>query len=238
MPPRTAGGTPLTQEDIADLIAQLAQSSQQLNVAVSGLTSSQSPFMRSAADADSNIGISKAHSLLPVGIVDVHTVDSTVNDDYRSGLPAALRDLRPSQPADLATDRNRADYDATDVRHTIIYGAGHDDATDGRADRLRSWHRNRGREIRQLGKQLPADGYMNTATPTVAHPDRQHDQWEGHPLTLRGSLNEGDVRKGELVHHACQIFLKVIGCKTAFCWSIRLRAVLFRRRGASVATAH
>ena len=38
---------------------------------------------------------------------------------------------------------------------------------------------------------------MNTTTPTVAHPDRQHDQWVGHPLTLQGSLNEGDVRKGE-----------------------------------------
>ena len=68
---------------------------------------------------------------------------------------------------------------------------------DDRADRLQSWHRNRGRGIKQLEKQLPADGYMNTVTPTVAHPDRQHDQWEGHPLTLQGSLNEGDVRKGE-----------------------------------------
>ena len=38
---------------------------------------------------------------------------------------------------------------------------------------------------------------MNTTTPTVAHPDRHHDQWVGHPLTLQGSLNEGDVRKGE-----------------------------------------
>ena len=88
-----AAGTPLTQEDIADLIAQLAQSSQQLNVAVASLTSSQSSFMRSAADADANIGLSKAHSLLPVEIVDVHTIDNTVNDDHRSGLPAALRDL-------------------------------------------------------------------------------------------------------------------------------------------------
>ena len=112
-----AAGTPLTQEDIADLIAQLAQSSQQLNVAVSGLTSSQASFMRSAADADANIGLSKAHSLLPVEIVDVHTVDNTVNNDHRNGLPAALRDLRPIQPADLVTDRNSVDYDATDVRH-------------------------------------------------------------------------------------------------------------------------
>ena len=92
----------MTQDDINDLIMQLAQSSQQLNVAVASLTSSQSSFMRSAADADANIGLSKAHSLLPVEIVDAHTIDNTVNDDHRSGLPAALRDLRPSQPADLS----------------------------------------------------------------------------------------------------------------------------------------
>ena len=81
-----AAGTLLTQEDIADLIAQLAQSSQQLNVAVSGLTSSQSSFMRSAVDADANIGLSKAHSLLPDETVDVHTVDNTVNNDHRNGF--------------------------------------------------------------------------------------------------------------------------------------------------------
>ena len=65
MPPRTAG-TPLTQEDVLDLIAQLAQSSQQLNVAVGHLSTSQSSFMRSAADVDPNIGLSKAHPLLPI----------------------------------------------------------------------------------------------------------------------------------------------------------------------------
>ena len=161
MPPRAAGGAPMTQDDINDLIAQLAQSSQQLNdVAVAGLTVSQSSFMRSAAEVDTNIGLSKAHSLLPVEIVDVHTIDNTVINDYRSGLPAPLRDLRPSQPTDLITDITRVDYDATDPRHAITYGAGHDDATTDRADRLQGWHRNRGREIRQLEKQLPADGYM------------------------------------------------------------------------------
>ena len=43
-----------------------------------------------------------------------------------------------------------------------------------------------------LEKQLPADGYMNTFN----KPAEQHGQWEAHPLTLTGSLNEGDVRKG------------------------------------------
>ena len=42
MPPRAAGGAPLTQDDINELIAQLAQLSQQLNVDVGHLTSSQS----------------------------------------------------------------------------------------------------------------------------------------------------------------------------------------------------
>ena len=136
MPPRAAGGAPMTQDDINDLIMQLAQSSQQLNIAVAGLTSSQPSFMRSAADADANIGPAKAHSLLPVEIVDAHTIDSTVNNDHRSGLPAALRDLRPSKPTDLATDTNSTEYDATDPRHAVPYGANHDDATTGRADAL------------------------------------------------------------------------------------------------------
>ena len=129
MPPRAAGGTPLTQEDITDLIAAVAQSSQQLNIAVSGLTSSQSSFMRSAADADVNIGLSKAHSLLPVEIVSVHTIDNTVDDDHRSGLPAALRDLRIKAPDDYNGVVGSDGYDPADPRHAIAatYGAGHDD---------------------------------------------------------------------------------------------------------------
>ena len=70
MPPRAAG-TPLTQEDAHDLIAAIAQSSLQLNASMGHLTASQSSFMRSAADVDPNIGLSKAYPLLPVGLVDV-----------------------------------------------------------------------------------------------------------------------------------------------------------------------
>ena len=103
-------------------VSVLAQSSQQLNFAVASLTVLQSSFMRSAADADANIGLSKAHSLLPVGIVDARTIDNTVNDDHRNGLPAALRDLRPSKPTDLATDTNRTEYGATDPRHAASCG--------------------------------------------------------------------------------------------------------------------
>ena len=40
---------------------------------------------------------------------------------------------------------------------------------------------------------LPADGYMNPSSSTI---DQQR-QWKAHPLTLKGTLNEGDVRKGE-----------------------------------------
>ena len=197
MPPRPAGGAPMSQDDINAHMLQMAQSSQQLTDAVTSLTSSQASFLRSAADADVNIGLSKSHSLLAVEIVDARTIDNTVNDDHRSGLPAALRDLRPIQPADRVTDTTSVDYGALDIRHAITYGAGHHDATTERADALTAWHRNRGRNIRMLKKQLPADGYMNTVTPTVAHPNRRLHQWEGHPLTLTGSLNEGDVRKGE-----------------------------------------
>ena len=116
-----------------------------------------------------------------------------MDDHNRSGLPAALRVTRPSGPADYTSDPNDANYDVTDVRHDIVYGAGHDDATTERADELTVYHRNRGREIMMLEKQLPADGFVNTFTTTAD----QLDQWEAYPLTLTGSLNEGDVRKGE-----------------------------------------
>ena len=82
MPPRPAGGAPMSQDDINQLILQMAQSSQQLTAAVASLTSSQSSFLRSAADVDVNIGLSKSHSLLPVEIVDACKIDSTVNDDH------------------------------------------------------------------------------------------------------------------------------------------------------------
>ena len=125
---------------------------------MTSLTSSQASFLRSAADADVNIGLSKSHSLLAVGIVDARTIDNTVNDDHRSGLPAALRDLRIKAPDDYNGVVGSDGYDPADPRHAIAatYGAGHDDFTDDRADRLRSWHRNRGRGIKQLEKQLPA----------------------------------------------------------------------------------
>ena len=138
MPPRPAGGAPMSQDGINQLILQLAQSSQQLNVAVASLTSSQSSFMRSATDADANIGLFKSHSLLPVEIVDAHTIDNTVNDDHRSGLPAALRDLRTKAPDDYNGVVGSDGYDPTDPRHAITYGAGHDDATTERADALQT----------------------------------------------------------------------------------------------------
>ena len=40
---------------------------------------------------------------------------------------------------------------------------------------------------------LPADGYMNPSSSTIG----EQRQWKAHPLTLKGTLNEGDVRKGE-----------------------------------------
>ena len=176
--------TEIKKEDITDLIAQLAQSSQQLSDTVPGLTSSQSSFMRSAAGADANIALSKSHSLLPVEIV-----DNTVNDDHRNGPPASLRDLRAKAPDDYNGVVGSDGYDTADPRHAIAttYGAEHDDFAEDRSNRLQSWHRNRGRGIRQLEKQSPADGYMNTVTPTVAHPDRSG--FEGTPTEESDAIN-------------------------------------------------
>ena len=45
-----------------------------------------------------------------------------------------------------------------------------------------------------LERQLPHDGYINFKFGAT----EQKSQWEAHPLTLHGSLAEGDVRKGEI----------------------------------------
>ena len=191
MPPRNAAGgdPPLDMEAV---LLQMANNSAQLTAAVASLATLQASFMRSAADADANIGLSKSHSLLPVEVLSAKEVDSTVDDDNRSGLPAASRDLNPLPPDDYIGDSRATGYNAADPRHSNTYGPEHHEYTTERADALTAWRRTRGRGIRMLEKQLPADGYMNTFKDVAAL-----KQWEGHPLTLTGSLNEGDVRKGE-----------------------------------------
>ena len=98
MPPRQAagGGGPPTEDDINQLLLQMVQSSQQRTAAVASLATSQAPFMRSAADADENIGLSKSHPYVDVEEIAAQRIDNTLDDDNRSGLPTALRDLRPN----------------------------------------------------------------------------------------------------------------------------------------------
>ena len=183
MPPRN--GDP--QNEFTQAFADLA-------VAVRVLSGTQASFMRSAASADPCIGASVSTPLLHSEALDAQTIDNTVDDSHRNGLPATLRDHRPLIPADLVTDPGDKDYDATDPRLSVDYGRGHDDATPEREDQLSNWHRTRGRSIKALDRLLPADGYMNTCSSVVD----QQLQWKAHPLTLKGTLNEGDVRKGEI----------------------------------------
>ena len=190
MPPRNAEDP---APDMEAVLALMANNSALLTAAVASLATSQASFMRSAANADANIVLSKSHSLLLVEELAAREIDNTVDDAHRSGLPAAFRDLRPSMPRDYVDDPGDDDYDVLDPHHGTAWGLGHHDATADRADALTAWHRTRGRNIRTLEKHLPADGYRNTFTSPVD----QLAQWEGHPLTLKGSLNEGDVRKGE-----------------------------------------
>ena len=183
MPPRPAGrggGDPLTPDDLIQVVFQMAQSSQQLTLAVASLATSQASFMRSAADADVNIGLSKSQPLLDSEIASAKVIDNTVDDDHRNGLPAFERDTTPRVPPDLVTDIHADDYDVTDYRHGLDYGAGHHEATPERADALNAFHRERGRNIRMLEKQLPADGYMNT----FKDPAQQQSQWGGCSQTF------------------------------------------------------
>ena len=157
------------------------------------LAGSQSHFLRAASGADPNIGLSLATPLLPSEVLEAQQIDNTVDDKHRNGLRAAHRDLRPSMPHDYIFDADDDDYDTTDPRHGTDWGRGDNEATQERADNLSTWHRNRGRTILSLSGLLPADGYMNPASSMI---DQQR-QWKAHPLTLKGTLNEGDVRKGE-----------------------------------------
>ena len=127
MPPRAAGApAPMTEEQTAQLLLQMAQSSQRLTGAVATLATSKASFMRSAADADANIGLSKSQPFVHHEIFAAQRIGNTVTDQHRSGLAPASRDTRPLAPAD---------YDpanAADIRHGT-FGAGHDDATPERA---------------------------------------------------------------------------------------------------------
>ena len=181
--PAAAGATPPLDEALA-----------QLTVAMQGMLGSQQQFMRAAAVADPNIGLSLATPLLPSEVLEAQQIDNTVEDKHRNGLPAAHRDLRPAMPHDYVSDPGDSDYDSTDYRHGIDYGEGHHEPTQERTDNLSAYHRNRGRTIHSLAGLLPADGYMNPSSSII---DQQR-QWKAHPLTLKGTLNEGDVRKGEV----------------------------------------
>ena len=157
------------------------------------LMGSQSQFLRAASGADPNIALSQATPLLHSEVVEAQQIDNTVDDKHRNGLPAAHRDLRPAMPPDYVFDPDDNDYDQDDPRHAIDYGRGDHEATQERADNLCTWHRTRGRTIHGLMQLLPADGYMNPCSSTIG----EQRQWKAHPLTLKGTLNEGDVRKGE-----------------------------------------
>ena len=191
-PGRGGGGAP-TEEQTAQLLQQMAESSQLLTNAVANLATSQASFMRSAADADANIGLSKAHPFIPSELAKARAIDNTVDNDYRNGLPKSARDTRNVPPDDFVSDPRDPYYDPSDSRHANDYGLGHDEFTLERSDQLNTFHRERGRTIRVLEKSLPADGYMNT----VGSLAEQQRQWEAHPLTLSGTLTEGDIRKGE-----------------------------------------
>ena len=152
MPPRPGGGppAPLNEDPIAQLIVQMAQSSQQLTNAVAALSSSQASFMRSAADADVNICLSKSHPFIPSELMTARSIDNTVDDEHRSGMSSSERGTLPLPPTDYVSDPRDPDYDPSDSRHANTYGKGHDDATLERSDAMNAFHRERGRNIRIL----------------------------------------------------------------------------------------
>ena len=145
--PKSPDGKPSgtsTGDPTAQLLIKMAESSQLLTEAVASLATSQASFMRSAADADANIGISKSHPFLPSELFDIRLIDNTVDDKNRNGLPASARDTTPAPPPDYVADPHTKGYDPRDARHANNYGSGHDYATPERSDLLNAYHRTRG----------------------------------------------------------------------------------------------
>lgn len=130
-------------------------------------------FMRSAPDADANIGLSKSQPFVHHEIFAAQRIDRTVTEQHRNGLLPAARDTLPISPDAYDPD------DTTDPRHGT-FGAGHDDAaTPERADAPNAFHRERGRASRMLETQLSADGYMNP----LSNVAQRQSQWAAHQLT-------------------------------------------------------
>ena len=138
MPPRNAADPP---PDLDEVLALMANNSALLTAAVASLATSQASFLRSAADAAANIGLSKSHSLLLVEELAAREIDNTVDDAHRSGLPAADRDHRPAMPRDYVDDPADDEYNNLDPRHGTAWGLGHHDPTVDHADALTAWHR-------------------------------------------------------------------------------------------------
>ena len=91
--------TSMTQDDFSRLTSQLATASATFQTAMTGLVGSNAQLMRSAADADSNIGLSKSQSFLPSELRDAKATDNTVDQDHRGGLPPRDRDINPLRAA-------------------------------------------------------------------------------------------------------------------------------------------
>ena len=182
-----------TPEDIQDLLVRLSDAVIASTKATAALAGSQSNFLRAANGADANIATSLDTPFLDSELVEARAIDNTVSDKHRNGRPAIKRDTRPAMPVDFVYSADDDGYDTDDPRHGTDWGDGDDEWDQDRVDSLQMFHRTRGRTIRALINTLPADGYMNNA-PSPAAAQRQ---WKAHPLTLKGTLNEGDVRKGE-----------------------------------------
>ena len=135
----------MTEDQMAELLQQMAKYSAQLTIAVASLADSQTSFMRSAADADVNIGLSKSHPYVPTELSAVQKIDNSVDNDNRSGLPQAARDTRPLEPEDYFSDARHPEYDATDPRHLVAnYGLGHSNTSVEQRDNFAAYHRDQG----------------------------------------------------------------------------------------------
>ena len=129
----------MTQDEFNRLTSQLASLSASLNTAMAGLVSSNAQVMRSAADADSNIGLSKSQYFLPSELLDAQAIDNTVDQGHRSRLPPRDRDTNPIRPTPgqstvVAANPSHPPHGVTP------FSVGHHEQTPERIDELNAIH--------------------------------------------------------------------------------------------------
>ena len=129
--------------------------------------------MRSVADADANIGLSKSQYFLPSELRAAKVIDNTADQTHRNGLPPRDRDINPLRPG--ARTQAAIDADPTHALHGVTtFGLGRHEQTPERIDELNAFRRARGHEISELSRNNCLT--TGTSTPKLTRRSRKRNE--------------------------------------------------------------